>query len=186
MGIVSGTGRDQLGINTFENFIQTDAAINPGNSGGALVNSRGELVGINTAIFGTERGAQGIGFAIPASLAREVLLQIVQHGQVIRGWLGVQVRDLDNLPAAVEAGIDGVLVTGVYANSPAQRGGITAGDILTHLDEMPLGNAHDLLAATTHRAPGSRVMLRGLREGEAFETNTVLNQRPQITSVPVQ
>ncbi len=181
MGIVSGTGRDQLGINTFENFIQTDAAINPGNSGGALVNPRGELVGISTAIFGTERGAQGIGFAIPAALAREVFAQLVQHGRVIRGWLGVRVHGLDGVPRAVEAGIEGVLISGVFADSPAQRAGLVAGDIITHIDDMPLGNTQTLLRATTARSPGSQVLLRGLRKGQPFEALATLRQRPQAT-----
>jgi len=181
MGIVSGTGRDQLGINTFENFIQTDAAINPGNSGGALVNPRGELVGINTAIFGTERGAQGIGFAIPAALAREVFAQLVQHGRVIRGWLGVRVHGLDVVPRAVEAGIEGVLISGVFADSPAQRAGLVAGDIITHIDDMALHNTQSLLRATTARSPGSEVLLRGLRKGQPFTASAMLQQRPQAT-----
>ncbi|MFZ9039887.1 MAG: trypsin-like peptidase domain-containing protein, partial [Gammaproteobacteria bacterium] len=126
MGIVSATGRNRIGLNTFENFIQTDAAINPGNSGGALVNARGELIGINTAIFSQTVGAQGIGFAIPISLALDIMQQIIEFGEVTRGWLGVEGTELSARAAQAtgDPGIKGALIVGVFLNSPADMAGI--------------------------------------------------------------
>ncbi len=180
MGIVSATGRSHLGLNTFEDFIQTDAAINPGNSGGALINPAGELVGVNTAIFTqNDGGASGLGLAIPVRLVQTVAEQIIRHGRVIRGWLGVVARDLS--PALRrELGLpqEGVVVTGVVADGPAEAAGIRAGDVITDVDGNRIVDAQALLAITTMAAPGSEVLVRGLRDGEAFETRAHLVQRP--------
>jgi len=147
MGIVSATGRNRLGLNTFENFIQTDAAINPGNSGGALVNARGELIGINTAIFSKAVGAQGIGFAIPISLATDIMQQIIDHGEVTRGWLGVEGTEISKRAARATGnpGIRGALIVGVFIDSPADMAGIRAGDIVVAVDDNPVHGIRDLL-----------------------------------------
>jgi Do/DeqQ family serine protease len=159
MGIVSATGRNRIGLNTFENFIQTDAAINPGNSGGALVNARGELIGINTAIFSQTVGAQGIGFAIPISLALDIMQQIIEFGEVTRGWLGVEGTELSARAAQAtgDPGIKGALIVGVFLNSPADMAGIRAGDIVVGIDGNPVSGIRDLLdqATCSTRSPGT-------------------------------
>lgn len=173
-GIVSGTGRNYLGLNTFENFIQTDAAINPGNSGGALVNARGELVGINTAFYARSGGSQGIGFAIPVDLARGVMEHLVEHGRVIRGWLGVEPQsltpDLADALALPRAG--GVIVAAVYADSPAARAGLRAGDIITHIDGVAVVDQRDALNRIAAMLPGTPTALTVWR-GERTDTVTV-------------
>lgn len=179
-GIVSATGRNQLGINTFENFIQTDAAINPGNSGGALINAHGELIGINTAIFSKSGGSQGIGFAIPESLAKGVMKQIIEHGEVVRGWLGIEAQDLT--PALAKSfGIDltqGVLIAGVLRGGPAEQAGLQPGDIVTELDDQTVNNARDSMNRIAEHAPGSTLKLRGLRDGKAFTAEASIGRRP--------
>ena len=132
MGIISATGRNQLGLNTYEDFIQTDAAINPGNSGGALVDAQGNLLGINTAIFSRSGGSQGIGFAIPVKLAMDVMRSIVEKGQVVRGWLGLEVQALTPELAESFGLLDspGILVAGVYREGPAAKAGLQPGDII--------------------------------------------------------
>jgi serine protease DegQ len=165
-GIVSALGRTQLGINTFENFIQTDAAINPGNSGGALVDINGHLMGINTAIYSRSGGSMGIGFAIPTSTARTVLDAIVRDGKVIRGWIGVEPQDLTPELAesfAVPAGT-GVIITGVLQNGPAAQAGIRPGDVVTHVAGQPVGNVAQLLAAVAALTPGTPSTLDVLRK----------------------
>src|SRR4029079_4059956 len=141
-GIVSALGRSQLGINTFENFIQTDAAINPGNSGGALVDANGNLLGINTAIYSRSGGSLGIGFAIPETTARQVMEGLIRDGQVTRGWIGVEPRDLtpeiaDNFHLPIK---EGVLITGVLQNGPAASGGLRPGDVVVKVAETPVSN----------------------------------------------
>ncbi|ROR29661.1 S1C family serine protease [Inmirania thermothiophila] len=179
-GIVSATGRKRLGLNTFENFIQTDAAINPGNSGGALVDARGTLVGINTAIFSRSGGSQGIGFAIPVDLAAEVLEQIIRHGRVVRGWLGVEIQELT--PALAESlGAEpgrGVLVAGVLRGGPADRGGIEPGDVLLAIDGAPLATPDDLLERIARRRPGETVRVEILRQGRRLALEAPVGQRP--------
>jgi serine protease DegQ len=154
-GIVSALGRNRLGINTFENFIQTDAAINPGNSGGALVDATGNLLGINTAIYSRTGGSLGIGFAIPVSTARQVMEALIKEGQVTRGWLGVEQRDLTpeiaqtlNLPVR-----EGVLITGVLQNGPASAGGLRPGDIVVSVAGKPVANTYQLLIAVAALKP---------------------------------
>ena len=168
-GIVSALGRNQLGINTFENFIQTDAAINPGNSGGALVDGNGNLLGINTAIYSRSGGSMGIGFAIPVSTAKQVLEGIVAEGQVTRGWIGVEPQELNAelveafklKPEAAKAG--GVIITGVLQDGPAAQGGIRPGDVILAVDGQPVGNVSQLLTAVAALKPGIPAPLKVLR-----------------------
>lgn len=176
-GIVSGTGRNYLGLNTFENFVQTDAAINPGNSGGALVNTRGELVGINTAFYS---GSQGIGFAIPADLANGVMQHLLEHGRVLRGFLGVEPQDLN---AAERMGLPegrGVLVAGVYRNSPAAAAGVRPGDVITHIDGDPVLDSRDALNRIASLRPGTGVELRVVRDGETLEFAATVGERATL------
>ncbi|MGH8504019.1 MAG: trypsin-like peptidase domain-containing protein [Gammaproteobacteria bacterium] len=179
-GIVSATGRDRLGINTFEDFIQTDAAINQGNSGGALINAYGDLVGINTAILSRSGGSQGIGFAVPASLARDVLTQIIKTGRVVRGWLGVEAQDLS--PPLAEsfelARPQGVLVAGVVREGPAQQAGIAPGDVITRLDGQAVRDARHALALIARHKPGEMIHIGGVRAGREFELRASVSQRP--------
>jgi serine protease DegS len=180
MGIIGATGRDDLGINTFENFIQTDAAINPGNSGGALINARGDLVGINTAIFSKSGGSQGIGFAIPSRLAMAVMEQIIEHGHAVRGWLGIEAQTL-TAELADSFGLTqgpGVVVAGVLENSPAYSAGLARGDIITHIDGELAASARDVLNLISRHAPGSRVGIRGYRGSNPFEVHAQIMQRP--------
>ena len=180
-GIVSATGRNHLGINTFENFIQTDAAINPGNSGGALVNTEGELIGINTAIFSRSGGSQGIGFAIPLSLARGVMEQIIEHGRAIRGWLGVEVQGITpQLAESFGLGGDakGVIIAGVLSDSPAAQAGIKPGDIVTRINDKPITEPAELLSTVAQTAPGENIKIIGLRNGRAFDLQAKVAERP--------
>ena len=180
-GIVSATGRNHLGINTFENFIQTDAAINPGNSGGALVNTEGELIGINTAIFSRSGGSQGIGFAIPLSLARGVMEQIIEHGRAIRGWLGVEVQAITpQLAESFGLGADakGVIIAGVLSDSPAAQAGIKPGDIVTQINDKPITEPAELLSTVAQTAPGENIKIVGLRNGSAFDLQAKVAERP--------
>lgn len=164
-GIVSALGRTQLGINTFENFIQTDAAINPGNSGGALVDVSGQLMGINTAIYSRSGGSMGIGFAIPTSTARSVMEAIVKDGQVTRGWIGVEPQDLSPELAenfGMQPGT-GVIISGVLQNGPAAQAGIRPGDVITAVAGRPVNNVAQLLSAVANLAPGTPASLDVVR-----------------------
>jgi Do/DeqQ family serine protease len=171
-GIVSATGRNRLGINTFENFIQTDAAINPGNSGGALIDARGNLVGINTAIFSQSGGSQGIGFAIPVSLARQVFSQIIEKGRVDRGWLGVSARDV------AETATRGALIMGVQRGGPAERAGIRAGDLIVSVNGKLISDTGALINETAVLAPGTRATFSVLRDGKTLSIPVELGRRP--------
>lgn len=177
-GIVSATGRGQLGVSPFENFIQTDAAINLGNSGGALVNTRGQLIGVNAARLG--RIPEGIGFAIPVNLVRGVMTQIIEHGRVIRGWLGVQTQTLN--PSRAEAlgleGISGIELVGIYSNSPAAQAGLRLGDVITHINGQALQARHDALMLVANSTPGESVEIVGLRGAETFKTKVIVAERP--------
>lgn len=179
-GIVSALGRTRLGINTFENFIQTDAAINPGNSGGALVDASGQLVGINTAIYSRSGGSLGIGFAIPTPLVRKVLDDIVRDGSVTRGWLGVEPRAL---PAEVaqtfklEPG-GGVVIAGVLRDGPAAKAGIKPGDVVTEIAKQPVGSVEALLAVVAGLKPGETTTLELKRAGQDMQLSVVPGRRP--------
>ncbi len=176
LGIISATGRNQLNLSTYEDFIQTDAAINTGNSGGALINAHGELVGINTAVFGRGTGAEGIGFAIPVRTAAMVLDQIVQHGFVIRGWMGVEYIDAPAMTG--DAQRRGVAVAAVYPAGPADQAGLRPGDILLTLDGDDIVDQNDLRTREAALPPGSKSSVSGLRAGVPFNTDMVLAQRP--------
>jgi len=180
-GIVSALGRTHLGINIFENFIQTDAAINPGNSGGALVDINGHLVGINTAIYSQSGGSMGIGFAIPVSLAKSVMDQIIQTGTVIRGWIGVEVQALT--PDLAESfgltPVQGALIAGVMRNSPAEQGGIRPGDVLLAIDGRQVRDAQALLDMIAALAPGAQVRFGLHRAGQPVEARITIGQRPR-------
>ena len=179
-GIVSATGRSQLGINTFENFIQTDAAINPGNSGGALITADGELIGINTAIFSRSGGSQGIGFAIPTSLAKSSMEQIIEFGHVRRGWLGVEIQAIT--PELAESfGLkdqQGAIIAGVLRGGPADKAGLKAGDILTEVNGSKVKDANEALNLIAHMAPGDSVKLHAMRNGKSIEVKVAIGERP--------
>ncbi|MCY1445191.1 Serine endoprotease DegS [compost metagenome] len=180
MGIISATGRNQLGLNTYEDFIQTDAAINPGNSGGALVDAKGNLIGINTAIFSRSGGSQGIGFAIPTKLALEVMQSIIEHGQVIRGWLGVEVQPL-NPELAESFGMEkktGILVAGVFRDGPAGRAGLMAGDVILSIDGEPSGNARSSMNQVARTKPGKQIAIEILRNGKPQTLQAEVGLRP--------
>ncbi|HET9822264.1 MAG TPA: Do family serine endopeptidase [Burkholderiaceae bacterium] len=185
-GIVSALGRNQLGLSTFENFIQTDAAINPGNSGGALVDAAGQLVGINTAIFSRTGGSLGIGFAIPADTARSVMEGLIRDGRVTRGWIGVEPRDLT--PDLAEAlGVQaspGVLITGVLRDGPAARGGIQPGDVVVHIAGRPVANTAELLNAVAALPPGRSANIGVQRRGKPIDVTVTVAQRPGQRAAP--
>ena len=178
-GIVSALGRSQLGINTFENFIQTDAAINPGNSGGALVDVNGNLVGINTAIYSRSGGSMGIGFAIPTSTARMVMESIVQDGKVTRGWIGVEPREL-NAELAETFGIPnegGVIITGVLQNGPAAQAGIRPGDVVLMVNGKSVSTVPQLLSQVAALKPGMQAELQISRNKTDMTLNVVPGRR---------
>ncbi|MCG6867768.1 MAG: trypsin-like peptidase domain-containing protein [Gammaproteobacteria bacterium] len=181
-GIISATGRSQVGISAIENFIQTDAAINPGNSGGALINARGELIGINTAIFSNSGGSLGIGFAIPAGLARDVMTQIIENGHVVRGWLGVQAQDVTD-QLAESYGFEetqGVLVTEVMRGGPAEAAGLRPSDILTHMNDKELLSSKEAFRRIARHRPGDVVTISGIRRGTPFRQSVTIAERPKI------
>ena len=178
MGIVSATGRQNITDMDLQDFIQIDAAINPGNSGGALINPAGELVGINTAIYSPDGGAQGIGFAVPLRLINYVVPQLIENMQVQRGWLGVQVDDLMYYPTLAAQTPHGVVVTGVFEESPAGKAGLRRGDIITLANAQPVHSAHQLLLETSTHAPGTTMSVSGLRAGSAFNQDIALAARP--------
>ena len=180
MGIISALERTQLGLSTFENFIQTDAAINPGNSGGALVDINGNLIGINSAIYSRSGGSLGIGFAIPADLAKRTLEQIIKTGFVIRGWIGVQVQDLSNeLSESFDLKTtDGTLVAGVIANGPAFKAGIRRGDILTAINSQQIKNSNNMLNLIANLRPNERVLAKLLRNGKEITVSIIVGTRP--------
>ncbi len=180
-GIVSALGRSQLGINTFENFIQTDAAINPGNSGGALVDINGNLMGINTAIYSRSGGSMGIGFAIPVSTAKLVLDGIVKDGQVTRGWIGVEPNELSPELAATFGvrATEGVIITGVLQDGPAARAGIRPGDVIVRVGDKPTENVSALLTAVAALKPGEPAAFQVQRGDAQLELNVVPGTRPR-------
>ncbi|MCY7317516.1 MAG: trypsin-like peptidase domain-containing protein [Ramlibacter sp.] len=184
-GIVSALGRNQLGINTFENFIQTDAAINPGNSGGALVDVNGTLMGINTAIYSRSGGSMGIGFAIPVSTAKLVLEGIVKDGVVTRGWIGVEPAELS--PELMETfGVKakkGVLITGVLQNGPAAQSGIRPGDVIMQVAGKQVATVSELLSSVAALKPGAAAKVRLQRREDTVEVNVTPGVRPKARPI---
>jgi S1-C subfamily serine protease len=180
-GIVSALGRKDLGINRFEDFIQTDAAINLGNSGGALIDAAGNLIGINSAIYSETGGSTGIGFAIPVSLARTVLEQIIRDGEVTRGWLGIEPQELTAETAAAFALQDasGVLIRDVLKNSPADRAGLLKHDLVLEIDGKTIGDSAMLLAQIASLKPGAQATLKVLRGKKPLQVAVVVGRRPK-------
>jgi Do/DeqQ family serine protease len=191
-GIVSALGRNQLGINTFENFIQTDAAINPGNSGGALVDVSGALMGINTAIYSRSGGSMGIGFAIPVSTAKQVLEGIVKDGQVTRGWIGVEPQEINAelletfgiKPEVLQTG--GVIITGVLQNGPAAQAGLQPGDVITAVNGKGVASVSQLLTAVAGLKPGTPAPLTVLRKSGSAEMAVTPGKRERPTAQRAQ
>jgi len=178
-GIISATGRNQVSQNTYENFLQTDAAINPGNSGGALINTEGDIVGINSLIYTETGNFNGIGFAIPIDLVVDVMTQITENGYVIRGWLGVEGQ---NVPLqtlqSIGLQVRGVLITGVDEGGPGNKAGLEVGDIITHINQIDIKNTADVLDMIAAGRPGDNFRIDGLRERQSFRIDAVLGQRP--------
>jgi serine protease DegQ len=181
LGIVSALGRNHLGINRFEDFIQTDAAINPGNSGGALVDAAGHLVGINSTIYSQTGASTGIGFAIPVSLARSVLEQIIRDGEVTRGWLGIEPQAMTRevaLALALEPA-EGVLIRGLQRNGPAERAGVLARDVVLEIGGKPTPDVPQLLARIAELPPGSSARVKLWREGKPVDLDVTVGKRPK-------
>ena len=181
LGIVSATGRHRLGLSTYEDFIQTDAAINPGNSGGALIDAAGQLVGVNTAVFGRSGGSEGIGFAIPIKLATKVMRAIIKDGYVARGWLGAEIqslpRDLAQMPILPKTG--GVRIGFVVANSPANRAGLAPGDIITHMNGEPISSPRAAINYVADITPGDVIAIILLRAGDFTTIKATVGERPR-------
>jgi len=177
-GIIGATGRAGLGLSTFENFIQTDAAIHPGNSGGALVNAEGRLVGINSAVYSQQGGGSlGIGFAIPAAVAYQVMQALIDHGRVVRGWLGIEVERVE-LPGAATAKVEGLRVTAVVSGSPAEQAGIAENDIITRLSGRESWNGRLAMEQIARARPGEQVRISVLRGSEPMELTATVGERP--------
>lgn len=182
MGIVSATGRNSLGLNTFENFIQTDAAINPGNSGGALINAYGHLIGINTAIYSRSGGSQGIGFAIPIDSVKDIAEQLIQYGHVIRGWIGIEIQNISK-ELAESFGLEntnGVIIAGVLNNGPSNIAGLRPGDILLEVGGIKVTNGKHAINMIARAKPGTSVKLILQRNGKRVEKQVITGERPQI------
>jgi serine protease DegQ len=181
MGIVSALGRNHLGINTFENFIQTDAAINPGNSGGALIDTNGNLLGINTAIYSRSGGSLGIGFAIPVTTVKNVMESIIATGQVVRGWIGVEPQDIT--PELAESfGLSkksGAIIAGVLKGGPADKAGMRPGDILVEVEGKPVSDTTDMLNIIAQLTPGNRAKMTVLRKSQESTLEIVVGKRPR-------
>ena len=180
MGIISALGRSQLGINIYENFIQTDAAINPGNSGGALIDTNGNLLGINSAIYSRSGGSLGIGFASPVSTVKTVMDAIISKGQVIRGWIGVEPRDItpelaENLSLGRE---EGVIIAAVLKNGPADKAGVKPGDILVSVEGQTISNMSEMFNLIAKLKPDSKTKIVVLREGKEFPLEIIVGKRP--------
>lgn len=179
-GIISATGRYGLNLNTYENFIQTDAAINIGNSGGALINHKGELIGINAAIYSQTGNSQGIGLAIPVNIVSKVVSDIMQHGQVIRGWLGLEVTQL-NSELAARLGIrktSGVLITSIYRGGPAQLAGLLPGDIILNIDNKQIGSGREGLLEVANLSPGKSILVEVVRYDHSLIVPIIVGARP--------
>lgn len=181
MGIVSATGRNSVGLNTYEDFIQTDAAINPGNSGGALIDAFGNLIGINTAIFSKSGGSQGIGFAIPSQLTKQVMQDLIKYGRVIRGWLGIEIQELT--PRLAESfglnKMQGLIIAGVFRNGPAHLAGLQPGDIMLSINDQPILDGRKSMTEIARFRPGATVKVKVLREGEELLFEASIGERPK-------
>ena len=188
MGIISATGRNQLGLNNYEDFIQTDAAINPGNSGGALVDANGNLTGINTAIFTKSGGSQGIGFAIPINLAMEVMKSIIEHGQVIRGWLGIEVQPLtpDLAESFGLSGRPGIVVAGIFRDGPAQKAGLQLGDVILSIDGAPASDGRRSMNQVARIKPSDKISIQVMRNGKELKLTAEVGLRPPQEQPPQQ
>lgn len=185
-GIISALGRDHVGINTFENFIQTDAAINPGNSGGALVDTRGNLIGINTAIYSNNGGSMGIGFAIPINLAKQVMESILSNGSVTRGWIGVEPQNLSkelSESLGLPKNTSGVLLSGVLEGGPAAKGGIKPGDVLVAVNGNSTKDVRQLLNQIAQISPGNEATLKILRKDKELELKVQTGKRPKPKTI---
>jgi serine peptidase DegS len=179
-GIVSATGRGQLGVATYENFIQTDAPINVGNSGGALINTNGELIGINTAVLAKNLGVEGIGFAIPVNLVRGVMNEILTKGRVIRGWIGIVPTDIDTMEARrYNLAQPGVVVVNIYDTSPAAQAGMASRDIILTVNGVAVQSAQDTLTRIANAKPGDKVRITGIRGDQRFSSEVVVSERPR-------
>lgn len=182
-GIVSATGRTSVTQNTYENFIQTDAAINPGNSGGALINTHGEIIGINSNIYSSSGNFQGISFAIPINLAHQVAEQIIQNGYVVRGWLGVEGQEIN--PQVLRNleldSLHGILITDVDADGPGDRAGLKVGDIITRINHNDIMNTNDILNMIAAGKPGDIFIIEGIRQRQSFMMEATLGQRPLMS-----
>jgi serine protease DegS len=182
-GIISATGRFGLNLNTYEDFLQTDAAINPGNSGGALIDAYGNLLGINTAIYDQTGFSVGIGFAIPADTALQVMKDLVEHGQVIRGWLGIEAQQLSpQLAKSFNIKVtNGVVVTAIYNNGPAHRAGLRPGDVITHINNQPIGDGRRGMNQIAYTRPGTQVSVYVLRNGEPQTIVATIGSKPSAS-----
>jgi len=181
-GIVSALGRDHVGINTFEDFIQTDAAINPGNSGGALIDTRGNLIGINTAIYSNNGGSMGIGFAIPVNLAKQVMESIIKNGGVTRGWIGVEPQNLSKelkQSLGLSEKTQGVLLSGVLEGGPADRAGMRPGDVLIAVNSQKISDVRALLSNISDLKPGSEATISLLRKDKELDRKIIIGSRPK-------
>jgi len=176
MGIISATGRNRVGINTYENFIQTDASINPGNSGGALIDTNGDMIGLNTAIFSQTGGSQGIGFAIPMNLALDIMQELLENGHISRGWFGVNGTDATISNSGKN--IKGVLITDVYANSPAFNAGLKEKDIITHINHKKILNIRNVVDQVASFKPNSYVSVNVLRNNKPLMFRILITERP--------
>ncbi|WP_415885431.1 S1C family serine protease [Neptuniibacter sp. QD37_6] len=181
MGIISATGRNSVGLNTYEDFIQTDAAINPGNSGGALIDAFGNLIGINTAIFSKSGGSQGIGFAIPSDLTKQVMQDLIQHGRVVRGWLGIEIQELT--PSLAESfglkKLQGLIIAGVFRNGPAHIAGLQPGDVMLTINDNPILDGRKSMTQIARLRPGQVVTVKVLREGKELSFDAKIGERPK-------
>lgn len=181
-GIISALGRNHLGISTFENFIQTDASINPGNSGGALIDADGNLVGINSAIYSRNGGSMGIGFAIPVSIAKQVMEQIVRQGSVTRGWIGIEAQDItfDLAESFRLKNPQGALIAGVLKNSPAERAGLKAGDVLIEINGLQVADSSNMLGLISELKPNKQALLKVIRNQKEVNVPVLIGRRPKI------
>lgn len=182
-GIISATGRTRVSQNVYENFLQTDAAINPGNSGGALINTKGEIIGINSNIYTHTGSYQGISFAIPIDMATKVFKQIIANGYVVRGWLGVEGQDLtpDVMRSINLKSMHGILITDVDTDGPGDRAGLKPGDIITKINQNEIYNTQDILNQVADGKPGDVFRIEGIRKRQSFITHATLGQRPLMS-----